>query len=291
MTTHVDVAGTRFDYVEQGEGEPLVLVHGSASDRRTWRRQRAALAERFRVIAYSRRYHWPNEAIPPGVDYSMVQQVDDLQKLLGELDAEPAHLVGHSYGAFLCLLLAIRAPRLVRSLVLGEPPAITLFVTPDPTPLEIGKLVLTRPLTGTAIAKFLTKGVAPASRSFREGDPDAALRSFGDAVLGEGGFERLPEERKAQVRENLGNVKGELLGSGLVELEASYVRSVEAPTLLVTGERSVDVFHRLTDHLEKLLPNAERVEIPGASHLMHEEEAAAYNEAVLSFLDGKGETR
>jgi pimeloyl-ACP methyl ester carboxylesterase len=44
------------------------------------------------------------------------------------------------------------------------------------------------------------------------------------------------------------------------------------------------VFLRLTDRLEELLPVVERTEIPGASHAMHEENAAAVNAAILGFL-------
>jgi pimeloyl-ACP methyl ester carboxylesterase len=41
----------------------------------------------------------------------------------------------------------------------------------------------------------------------------------------------------------------------------------------------------MTDVLEEILPNTERVEIPNASHLMHEENAPAVNEEILAFLD------
>ena len=62
----VNLNGTRFGYVECGSGEPLMFVHGAVSDYRTWQFQREEFAERFRVIAYSRRYNWPNEQIPEG---------------------------------------------------------------------------------------------------------------------------------------------------------------------------------------------------------------------------------
>ena len=52
----------------------------------------------------------------------------------------------------------------------------------------------------------------------------------------------------------------------------------------MTGERSPAYLPRLTDRLQQLLPTAERVEIAAASHLMHEENAGAVNEAILGFL-------
>lgn len=280
----VDIDDARLDYTEAGSGEPLVLVHGSASDRRTWEHQRDEFAQRFRVISYSRRYHWPNAPIADGVDYAMLQHVDDLQALLRRLNAAPAHLVGHSYGAFLCLLLALREPALVRTLVLAEPPALTLYVSSVPTPVEIIKLLVTRPRTAAAVVKFGATGVAPATRAFRRGDTNAGVRAFGDAVFGRGGFDRFPESRKRQVRDNLSNVKAEVLGSGFAPLPAQGVGRLRCPTLLVTGARSVPLFGRLADGLQEVMPHAERVQIPGASHAMHEDNAPAYNAAVTEFL-------
>lgn len=282
--TRLDLQGAALDYSEAGTGEPLVLVHGSASDQRTWQGQREALAKRYRVISYSRRYHWPNAPIAEGVDYSMLQHVDDLAVLLRSLDAAPAHLVGHSYGGFICLLLAIRNPALVRSLVLAEPPVVTLFVSNAPTPPQILKLLVTRPRTAAAIVKFGATGVAPASKAFKRGDMEAGVRAFGDAVFGKGGYDRFPDSRKAQVRDNLANIKAELLGSGFVPLREDEVRGVQVPVLLLTGARSVALFRRLTDRLAELLPNARRLELARASHAMHEDNAPAFNVAVGAFL-------
>src|SRR5688572_18170397 len=114
--SNVKINGTLLEYTEHGEGEPLVLVHGSASDYRTWHNQQEEFAGHYRVINYSRRYHWPNRQILDDADYSMLEHLDDLEALLQELGAVSAHLVGHSYGAFLCLLLAIKRPDLMRTL-------------------------------------------------------------------------------------------------------------------------------------------------------------------------------
>ena len=284
----VNLRGYDFDYSESGSGEPVVLVHGSATDQRTWQGQRDELAKRYRVIAYSRRYHWPNAPIADGAEYSMDEQVEDLRALLRSLQAAPARLVGHSYGAFLCLLLALRDPLLVRSLVLAEPPAITLFVSSVPKPAELLKLLVTRPRTAAAIIRFGATGIDPATKAFRRGDAQAGVRIFGDAVFGKGGYERLPAAIKAQVQDNLSNVKAEFLGPGFLPLDPEALRALRVPALLVAGEGSVPVFHRLLDRLQELLPVTERVEIPGGSHDMHEDNAPAFNAALEAFLGGLG---
>jgi pimeloyl-ACP methyl ester carboxylesterase len=61
-------------------------------------------------------------------------------------------------------------------------------------------------------------------------------------------------------------------------------QAIQTSTLLMTGERSPAFPLRLTDRLQRLLPNTERVEIAGASHGMPEENAKAANEAILGFL-------
>ena len=67
------------------------------------------------------------------------------------------------------------------------------------------------------------------------------------------------------------------------------VRGVAAPTLLITGARSPAFLLRLTDRLQQLLPNVERVDIARASHAMTEENAGATNEAILDFLSRTGQ--
>jgi pimeloyl-ACP methyl ester carboxylesterase len=278
----LDINGTRLEVIEQGTGEPVVFIHGSASDYRTWKPQLDDLGNLFRAIAYSRRYHWPNDGIPNDADYSMEEHVDDLQALLRSLDAGAVHLVGHSYGAFVALLLAIREPRLVRTLILAEPPVTTLFVSNKPRPAEILRLLFSRPRSAIAIMRFGAKGVGPATAAARRGDMDAAMRIFGTAVLGREFYQGLASSRLEQVSANA--IKAEFLGSGFAPLKDEDVRGIQVPTLLVSGQQSPGVFHRLLDRLEELLPHSERVEVRGASHIMHEDNAAAYNAALRSFL-------
>jgi pimeloyl-ACP methyl ester carboxylesterase len=279
----IDIGGTRLDYLERGVGEPVVLVHGSASDRRTWEAHLDAVAARFRVVAYSRRYHWPNRRIADGADYPMREHVDDLAALLGGLGLAPAHLVGHSYGAFVCLRLAIRHPECVRTLVLAEPPVLPLLASNPPRPSEILKLLLTRPRAATALIAFGVRGLGPATAAIRRGEPEKALRLFGAAVLGRESFARLTPARLEQVRANF--IAAELLGSGFDPVAADEVRGVSQPTLLITGQRSPRLFHRLVDRLEELLPRAERRAIPAASHIVHEDNPPAYRSALLAFLN------
>ncbi len=280
----VDINGSQLEYFEAGKGATVVLVHGSASDYRTWFRQLKAFAGHYRVVTYSRRYHWPNTPIAEDKEYRMDEQLDDLDALLQSLNAEKVHLVGHSYGAFLALLLAMRRPQMIQSLVLAEPPVLTLFVSNQPKPAETIKLLLTKPGLAMAIMRFGAKGVVPAVKAFKEGDDKNGLKIFGDAVFGKGSYDKLPEERKQRVLDNLSNVKAELLGPGFVPLEKDKIRQIKTPALLVRGWNTIPLFGHMIDQLHTLLPQTKHAAIPRATHAPHEDNGEAFNKVVLEFL-------
>jgi len=279
------VNGTTLAYREQGEGEPVVFVHGAISDLRTWERLSPAVGRSYRAIAYSRRFARPNEDIDPGADDPWLQHVEDLAAFLREIDAAPAHLVGNSQGAFICLLTAVRHPAVVRTLVIEEPPVLPLLrLSVPPRPLELLRLFAARPRTAIAVLELGAGTIAPVQKAFERGDNAKALRTFAQGVLGKEPFDRLPEVRMEQIRDNLSTLRAHLLGAGYPPLGDDDVRGIRAPVLLVTGELSPSVFLRLTDRLQELLPIVERVEIRGASHLMHEDNPSAVNEAIVEFL-------
>jgi pimeloyl-ACP methyl ester carboxylesterase len=281
------VGDTALSYVERGEGDPVVFVHGSLSDLRTWEQQLPAIARSYRCVAYSRRYARPNADIPPGSDDQMIPHVDDLVAFLRAVHAPPAHLIGNSWGAFICLLAAIRHPGAVRTLVLEEPPVVPLVLGVG-VRLQPGVLLRNlarRPGTTLPVLRFGARTITPVQRAFRRGEDNAAMQLFLQGVLGPEGFGWLPEKRERQARENLSALKAQMLGAGLPPLSDDDVRSARVPVRLLTGEHSPPALQGLTDRLGELLPDAERVEIPAASHAMHEQNASAVNAAILSFLE------
>lgn len=277
------VNGVALAYREVGDGEPVVFIHGDLSDLRSWEPLLPIVGESFRAITYSRRYAPPGKDIPPGSDNQMLPHVEDLATFLGEIDAAPAHLVGSSWGAFIALLTAIHHPDLVRSLVLGEPPALTLFVSMPPRPPELLRLLVTKPRTAVAIVAFGARVISPAEKAFRRGDDEGGRSAFVRGVLGEERWRALPEARREQANQNLSTLKASLLGDGFPPLSGDEVRSVRAPALLVAGEHTRAVFRRILDRLEELLPDAERVTLPGATHTQ-EENPEAQAEILLDFI-------
>ena len=273
---------------ESGEGHPVVLVHGGASDQRTWRKQLGPFAEHFRTIVYSRRYHCPNAPISPDSPDPVGVHVDDLAALIGALDAEPAHLVGHSWGGLIALLLAVQRPGLVRSLVLIEPPVVSMHVDVPPRFHQMLGLLFRAPGLALAIARLGGTALGPAEKAFRRGDDKAAVERFARGVLGDRHFEALSPERYGQVWDNRGPERALALYRGFPDLRTVDLARASMPALLVSGSESPAVFPLLLDKLAPRLTGARRQVIAGASHAVHEDAPDAFNKAVITFLGEAG---
>ena len=102
--------GVKLYYEEAGSGQPLVLVHGSWTDLRSWDMVVPSLAERFRVVTYDRRGHSRSER--PAGQGSVHEDVADLAAVIESLGLAPAHVIGNSFGGSIVLRLAAERPEL-----------------------------------------------------------------------------------------------------------------------------------------------------------------------------------
>jgi pimeloyl-ACP methyl ester carboxylesterase len=268
-----NVNGTTLHYAECGQGEPLVFVHGGLGDLQTFNGQLAAFATRYRVIAYSRRFHPPNAPPGDGAVNALQDHTDDLLALLRTLDASPAHLVGNSSGAYIALAFAMQHPEAVRSLVLGEPPVFSL---------------LGRTSVGSALLEsWNTRVLGPTRRAFESGDSEEGMRRFLNGISGAPVFDQLPQPARASLMKYAPEFRSEMLTEPsryLPPLSCEALGQLKRPVLLVTGERSLAMLLFITGELERCLEGESHVMVPEAGHGMHRDNPAFYNQAVLAFL-------
>jgi non-heme chloroperoxidase len=271
QTREVQINGLTLHYIELGQGTPVVLVHGTLEDYRTWDGQLEALSNGYRLISYSRRYHYPNEWIKDSSDFSVTIHATDLAAFIKALNLAPVHLIGHSYGAFIAFLVARDHPELIRSLTLGEPPIMPLLKT---TP------------EGDAVLGTVITGSIATSEAFKQGNDEEGVRRFLNGVLGEGSYQKLPPPVLKRVMDNVQELKGETLHSQdlFPPITCEDVQKVKAPTLVLDGELSPKMFRLINDMLKHCLPSVERVTIPAASHALQIENPQAFNEKVLAFV-------
>jgi len=119
----VDVRGIRTNYLEAGEGPPLLLVHGSGpgvSAYANWRLNIGDLARHFRVLAPDMAGFGFSDK-PTAAGYSMARWVGQLVGFLDALGIERASLVGNSFGGGLGIKMAVEHPeRLDRLVLMGS---------------------------------------------------------------------------------------------------------------------------------------------------------------------------
>jgi pimeloyl-ACP methyl ester carboxylesterase len=267
----ISANGLSFAYVDEGSGAPVVLVHGSVSDYREWSNQMAPLARRYRVIAYSRRYHWPN--LPPAkdADASVERQTDDLAAIIQAMGIAPAHIVGHSYGGAVALNLTLRHPELVRTLVLAEP-AVSGVLADTPE--------------NDVVSKESQAIRAQMKDAFASGNEERIVRTYASHVA-PGEFEKAPSEVRQMLVANVPAFQLDFT-SRRPPFTCDDARRVAVPVLILSGDRSPMGLQRIAEEAARCIKGARLVRIPQATHWLQSDHAQAFNDAVLAFLAGPG---
>jgi non-heme chloroperoxidase len=265
-------AGLETHYLAQGEGEPVVLLHGGMGDCGSWSQQLPALAAAgFRAVAYSRRYSHPNRNGEAGQRHSLAVDVQDLAALCEALGLARVHLVGTSYGALVALAFALRHPAAVRSLVLCEPP-----LHPWAARTAAGAQLQVR---------FLQDVWLPAGEAFRIGRARAALQLLTDGMWGRPVFESLAADRVAGMLRNSAAMNALVQSAEpFPDLPRAAVAALALPALLVQGEQASALHALGMRELAGVLPAAPRAVIPAAGHGSPWENPAAFNASLLAFL-------
>lgn len=279
----VDVNGTQLHYLERGENNnkqsAVVFTHGAVSDYRTWHFQIEPFSRHYRVIAYSRRHSYPNKIeedfhFTAGND-GIRQYASDLAELIKKQQLAPAHLIGHSDGAFVSLYCAYRNPELVKSLVLCEPPILPLLATSSAEDRKLSQ-------------DFWQNAVMPAGEAFRQGDFENGVRIFLDGAMVKGFFDQLPLTVKHSMVDNAKAFLKQLDNPMPKEFDLQEVEekiSSSIPTLFVRGEFSPKFLHRIIDILAPHLQKSKQVTIPGVTHdLGRATKPEIFNSKVLEFL-------
>jgi esterase len=106
----LSVNGYDMAYLEIGTGRPLVCVHGTLGDFRTWSAVLGPLSKDHRVISVSLRHFFPEHWDGVGDDYLMVQHVADVIGFLEKLGDGPVNLMGHSRGGHIAFRTAQLRP-------------------------------------------------------------------------------------------------------------------------------------------------------------------------------------
>lgn len=267
------INGDSIHYMDIGKGEPIVLVHGHLGDYSTWSKQMDTFSTNHRVIAYSRRYAYPNKQhINDSADYTILPHVSDLAQLIETLQLGPVHLVGHSYGAFTALKTTIDYPELVKSLTLGEPPVMSLL-----TNVKGGD---------TLVSNFSKNALKPAAEAFMDSDDEKAIGLFISGAMGTSiDLAEVPESLKKYWLKNSVDLRGFVINEAFIPIPIDDIANLTHPILLIKGELSPVRFRIIVDELHRLLPNSTLFTLPNSSHGLQGSNPEVFNKTVLDFIE------
>jgi len=267
---HVTINGASAEYLEQGRGEPIVLVHGAPSDYRVWVRHCAALAPRYRAIAYTQRYFGRGAWGDHGPPFGVRTHADDLIALLRDVVAEPAHVVAWSYGAHVALAAANEEPELFRSLLAYEP-GVPTYVTGAQDLAEVA-----------ADAGLM---FGPVFAAVALGDNDAGVRALLDGSgQSVGYFESQPPERQ-RVQLDSARVLPLLLSQPPPPiLSCDDLRRLRMPVAVAWGERTRPVFGVVSRAAARCIAGGAHTAVAGATHMWPEEQPQEFTALVERFV-------
>ncbi len=240
---YIDGNGVHTYYETDGSGDPLVLLHGGACSIDTWAAQRPVLAAKYTVYLPERRAHGRTADVDGPITYEIM--ADDTIAFMDALGIGNAHLVGWSDGGNTGMLVAIRRPDLVRTLV------------------SIG-------------GNFHFAGLG---EHFRSVARDMTTETFVPPLKAL--YEKLSPDGPGHFGVVLEKVR-EMWLNGPTMTPADLGR-IAAPTLVLVGDADIPLWEH-TIALYESVPNAQLCVVPGASHAVAFEKAALVNSVILEFL-------
>jgi pimeloyl-ACP methyl ester carboxylesterase len=245
-----DSDGVRIAYMDEGEGEPILLIHGFASNIvANWvdpQWVRSLVTAGRRVIAYDNRGHGQSEKLYEPERYGAPEMAEDAVRLLDHLGIERVDVLGYSMGARIAAFLAFSHPERVRSVIFG---GLGIHM--------VRGMVGSGPLAKALEAPRLEDVTNDTARSFRIFAEQTKSDLKALAACMRGPREKVPPEKLAEIA---------------------------VPVLVAVG--SEDVIGGSGAALAELIPGSQFLEIRGRDHMKAVGDSK-FKQGVLDFLTGR----
>jgi len=282
----VQAKGIRIHYVEQGEGFPVVLLHGFPELWYSWRHQIPALAAAgLRAIAPDLRGYGETDKPAELEAYDMEHLVGDLVGLLDALEIEKAVIVGHDWGGMVVWSAALMAPERVERVVGVNTPLLPRSALP---PTKVIKD------SGDNRVQYMIFFQEPGrAEAFFERDLEGSLRRF---YFGAGSRPGYMSDEDVQVYVEAfrkGGLTGPLnfyrnIDRNWEQAAALEGKQVTCPALMVMAEKDPVLRPELTAGMETRAPNLRKELIRDCGHWTQQEKAEELNRLLVDFLGDSG---
>jgi 2-hydroxy-6-oxonona-2,4-dienedioate hydrolase len=256
--------------IEAGEGEPLLLLHGTGGHAENYVRNIAPLAQRHRVIAMD--FIWHGRSQTSGFDPEVLPPlVDQVLDVLDTLGIRRAHIEGQSLGGWVAMLFALAHPQRLGRLILTTPMGYRPdgYEEPDPKAAREANLATLREPTYANVRLRLERIVADPA-VVEEESVHVRQRFYSDPAV------------NAVQRRLMTHYLGGPEPSGHIVTDA-MARRIAAPTLVYWGDRNF-VPPAVGEHLARQIPDASFFCAPNTGHWAQFESFELHNREVLRFL-------
>ena len=252
-------------YEVHGSGEPVVLIHGLSMDSSTWFNQVPLLSQKYQVIVFDNR--GVGQTDTPQEDYSTEMMADDVVALLKFLNVDNAHIVGFSMGGMIAQTIALKYPKLVKSLVLNA--------TATQFPARAKHLVQTwiRMLNENVSIETWMRDICLWVYTNEFFEDDETVTDLVNLALNN------PHPQSTQ------GFAGQV--AALMQHDTrSQVSQISVPTLVLIGRDEIFIPIKYSEELAAKIPKAELVILERGGHNSLIEFPEQFNQAVMQFLDG-----
>ena len=243
----LDSDGVSISYLDEGEGDPILLIHGFASNSTVnWRNTnwiKTLNGAGFRVIAFDNRGHGQSEKLYDPSDYGAPTMAEDARRLLDQLGIARADVMGFSMGAHIAAFLTFTHPTRVRSVIFAG--------------LGINMV------KGVGAAEPIAAALETPNAEAIEDDNARAFRVFA---------EQTRSDRRALAA---------CMRSSRDKISPEQLAGIKVPVLVAVG--TDDAIGGSSAELAALIPGAEFLEIVGRDHMKSVGDLS-YKKGVLNFL-------
>lgn len=271
----VDSDGLRLHYVSWGRDDApaVVMLHGLRSYAHTWEPVADALVDRYRVVALDQRGRGRSDWDPQR-DYYAAAYVRDLDALVRALDLQRFVLVGHSMGGANAFVYAAAKPERLAGLVIED-------MGPGASAGSQGSERIKRELKETPGAFASWDDARAFWRRQRPNITESALDSRIAHSLKEAGQGRIVWRHDA---DGIAAARLDATPEQLVHLWP-LILNLHVPTLLLRGGESDFLSADVAAEMTAANAGIARIDIPGATHYVHDDQPAAFNHALRTWLD------
>lgn len=277
----VTVGGRQVAYVEMGQGEPVILLHGCPFSVYEWRDVAPALARCYRVIAPDL-IGLGDTPVRLDQDYRLPQDVKMVQALMDHLGIKSARFIGHDHGGAIVQLLIQHDPARIDSAILTNVEAYDQW----PSKPEILDLkLITNPVTSPLIYQaFRFRPLQRKLYSIAVAD----RATLTDETLDGFTKQHLTSPQRWQRLRRFLSWQLDPAHNRLTVDAVPAMRRFDKPVLILWGRKDTNFGPEIAERLAKDIPGAVGIQwMERSAHMPMLEEPEAYNAAALAFFEGR----